>query len=276
MIDRRGRIAAQRRGPVDQAWLDETLPPLLGRRRDRRASPCSRCCSRSPTGAAPRASLPDIEDEVMCSSAGPRSTSPPPSSPTRSERSSAARSRAGRTSSRSRTRWSRVRARRPRRARPRAGSTSPRTSCPIAAGAARGSRGIAVAARRWRRHGRAAPPPRAEPLGDEDARRLDAELARLRPPMSGGVDTTVVAAFAVGFVSFISPCVLPLVPGYLSAVSGVTLAELQRGERAQRDAARDRLLPGVHRRVRRARHDRDRPRLDAAGLARHARQGRRA
>jgi cytochrome c-type biogenesis protein len=50
--------------------------------------------------------------------------------------------------------------------------------------------------------------------------------------MTGGVDTTVLAAFAVGFVSFISPCVLPLVPGYLSAVSGVTLSELQRGERA--------------------------------------------
>jgi cytochrome c-type biogenesis protein len=50
--------------------------------------------------------------------------------------------------------------------------------------------------------------------------------------MTGGVDTTVLAAFAVGFVSFISPCVLPLVPGYLSAVSGVSLAELQRGERA--------------------------------------------
>ena len=49
--------------------------------------------------------------------------------------------------------------------------------------------------------------------------------------MSGGVDTTVLAAFAVGFVSFISPCVLPLVPGYLSAVSGVGLSELQRGER---------------------------------------------
>ena len=54
----------------------------------------------------------------------------------------------------------------------------------------------------------------------------------VRPAMSGGVDTTVLAAFAVGFVSFISPCVLPLVPGYLSAVSGVTLSELQRGERA--------------------------------------------
>jgi cytochrome c-type biogenesis protein len=49
--------------------------------------------------------------------------------------------------------------------------------------------------------------------------------------MSQGVDTTVVAAFAVGFVSFISPCVLPLVPGYLSAVSGVSLAEMQSGDR---------------------------------------------
>jgi cytochrome c-type biogenesis protein len=47
----------------------------------------------------------------------------------------------------------------------------------------------------------------------------------------GGVDTTVVAAFAVGFVSFVSPCVLPLVPGYLSAVSGVSLAEIQHGEK---------------------------------------------
>jgi cytochrome c-type biogenesis protein len=46
-----------------------------------------------------------------------------------------------------------------------------------------------------------------------------------------GVDTTVVAAFAVGFVSFVSPCVLPLVPGYLSAVSGVSLAEIQHGEK---------------------------------------------
>jgi cytochrome c-type biogenesis protein len=44
------------------------------------------------------------------------------------------------------------------------------------------------------------------------------------------VDTTVFAAFAVGFVSFISPCVLPLVPGYLSAVSGVSVAEFKQGE----------------------------------------------
>jgi cytochrome c-type biogenesis protein len=49
--------------------------------------------------------------------------------------------------------------------------------------------------------------------------------------MTGGVDTTVIAAFAVGFISFISPCVLPLVPGYLSAVSGYSLADMKSGER---------------------------------------------
>ncbi len=43
-------------------------------------------------------------------------------------------------------------------------------------------------------------------------------------------DTTVIAAFAVGFVSFISPCVLPLVPGYLSAVSGVSIADMRTGD----------------------------------------------
>jgi cytochrome c-type biogenesis protein len=45
------------------------------------------------------------------------------------------------------------------------------------------------------------------------------------------VDTTVFAAFAVGLVSFVSPCVLPLVPGYLSAISGVSVAELAEGEK---------------------------------------------
>ena len=45
---------------------------------------------------------------------------------------------------------------------------------------------------------------------------------------AGAPDTTVFPAFAVGFVSFLSPCVLPLVPGYLSAVCGVSLDELRR------------------------------------------------
>ena len=46
---------------------------------------------------------------------------------------------------------------------------------------------------------------------------------------AGDVDTSVLAAFAVGLISFVSPCVLPLVPGYLSAISGVSFAELSEG-----------------------------------------------
>jgi cytochrome c-type biogenesis protein len=37
------------------------------------------------------------------------------------------------------------------------------------------------------------------------------------------VNATVFAAFTAGLLSFVSPCVLPLVPGYLSAVSGVAI-----------------------------------------------------
>jgi cytochrome c-type biogenesis protein len=40
------------------------------------------------------------------------------------------------------------------------------------------------------------------------------------------------AAFGGGVVSFLSPCVLPLVPGYLSMVTGLDLVELQAGSRA--------------------------------------------
>jgi cytochrome c-type biogenesis protein len=49
--------------------------------------------------------------------------------------------------------------------------------------------------------------------------------------MGGDVNTTIFAAFAVGLISFISPCVLPLVPGYLSAISGVSFAEISAGKR---------------------------------------------
>jgi cytochrome c-type biogenesis protein len=43
---------------------------------------------------------------------------------------------------------------------------------------------------------------------------------------SGVADVGLLAALVAGIVSFISPCVLPLVPGYLSAVSGVAPDEL--------------------------------------------------
>jgi cytochrome c-type biogenesis protein len=38
----------------------------------------------------------------------------------------------------------------------------------------------------------------------------------------------IFAALAAGVVSFLSPCVLPLVPGYLSTVTGVSAAELDK------------------------------------------------
>jgi cytochrome c-type biogenesis protein len=38
----------------------------------------------------------------------------------------------------------------------------------------------------------------------------------------------VLAALSAGLVSFLSPCVLPLVPGYLSAISGASVSELDR------------------------------------------------
>jgi len=39
------------------------------------------------------------------------------------------------------------------------------------------------------------------------------------------------AAFLAGILSFLSPCVLPLVPGYVSLISGATVEDLQSDER---------------------------------------------
>lgn len=50
-------------------------------------------------------------------------------------------------------------------------------------------------------------------------------LADISTDPAAGVG--VFAALAAGVVSFLSPCVLPLVPGYLSAVTGVSAAELE-------------------------------------------------
>jgi cytochrome c-type biogenesis protein len=45
------------------------------------------------------------------------------------------------------------------------------------------------------------------------------------------VDVSFYGALVAGLVSFISPCVLPLIPGYLSFISGVTIDELHTGSR---------------------------------------------
>lgn len=42
-------------------------------------------------------------------------------------------------------------------------------------------------------------------------------------------DIGIITAFVFGIVSFISPCVLPLLPGYLSLMSGYSVSDLQEG-----------------------------------------------
>ena len=48
----------------------------------------------------------------------------------------------------------------------------------------------------------------------------------------------MVAAFTAGIASFVSPCVLPLVPGYLSYISGVSMEEMRKETRRSRVMAR--------------------------------------
>jgi cytochrome c-type biogenesis protein len=43
-------------------------------------------------------------------------------------------------------------------------------------------------------------------------------------------DVPLAAAFLAGLVSFLSPCVLPLVPGYISMLSGIGVEQLRQGQ----------------------------------------------
>jgi cytochrome c-type biogenesis protein len=43
-------------------------------------------------------------------------------------------------------------------------------------------------------------------------------------------DVSLAAAFLAGLVSFLSPCVLPLVPGYISMLSGIGMEQLRQGQ----------------------------------------------
>jgi cytochrome c-type biogenesis protein len=45
-------------------------------------------------------------------------------------------------------------------------------------------------------------------------------------------DVNVFVAFAAGILSFLSPCVLPLIPSYLSFISGVSLEEIRGAQNA--------------------------------------------
>jgi cytochrome c-type biogenesis protein len=44
------------------------------------------------------------------------------------------------------------------------------------------------------------------------------------------MQVSIFAAFVAGIISFLSPCVLPLVPGYISMLSGIGVEQLRQGE----------------------------------------------
>lgn len=48
----------------------------------------------------------------------------------------------------------------------------------------------------------------------------------------------LIVAFGAGVISFISPCVLPLLPGYLSMMSGYSAAQIESGEVSSRRMVR--------------------------------------
>ena len=232
------------------------LAPLLRRDRGRRAG-------RAAAPRTPRTSLNDVEDEVMCvvcgvplniaeSPAGrprARATSEPLIAAGPDEAADQGRRCVAEYGARHARRPAEARLRRRRLARPvgvvlGALVALVAACCRAGAGAASG-RGPATSGAAARPRAHAPTTPRAS---TRTSRRYDADcmLAARRAQ----ADTTVLAAFAVGFVSFISPCVLPLVPGYLSAVSGVSIAELRARSTRRRAVLRpgDHLLPVVHRR----------------------------
>jgi cytochrome c-type biogenesis protein len=57
-------------------------------------------------------------------------------------------------------------------------------------------------------------------------------------------NVSLIAAFVAGFLSFISPCVLPLIPGYVSFVSGVSLEDM-RGDAAVAAARRHVIITSL-------------------------------
>src|SRR6185503_12626835 len=101
------------------------------------------------------------------------------------------------------------------------------------AGRCRGARGACRVARRVAR------PPASRPAYRPER---GAHPGRVGPPRARPVALralgnavfvaaseapSIFLAFAAGLVSFVSPCVLPLVPGYLSTVCGLSPQELQ-------------------------------------------------
>src|SRR5258705_9429391 len=47
------------------------------------------------------------------------------------------------------------------------------------------------------------------------------------------MQVSILYAFVAGIISFLSPCVLPLVPGYVSMLSGIGVEQLRAGQPAR-------------------------------------------
>ncbi|MDT4897125.1 MAG: cytochrome c-type biosis protein [Acidobacteriota bacterium] len=60
-----------------------------------------------------------------------------------------------------------------------------------------------------------------------------------------GTNITIWVAFLAGLLSFLSPCVLPLVPGYVSLISGVSIDHLKDGNDSRRNARRAVILNSI-------------------------------
>ena len=60
-----------------------------------------------------------------------------------------------------------------------------------------------------------------------------------------GTNITIWIAFLAGVLSFLSPCVLPLVPGYVSLISGVSIDHLKDGNDSRRNARRAVILNSI-------------------------------
>nr|MCH9677488.1 cytochrome c biogenesis protein CcdA [Actinomycetes bacterium] len=50
---------------------------------------------------------------------------------------------------------------------------------------------------------------------------------------SGSLLIALPIAFAAGLLAFLSPCVLPLAPGYISYITGLTGAEISEGRKGR-------------------------------------------
>ena len=68
------------------------------------------------------------------------------------------------------------------------------------------------------------------------------------------MQVSVLYAFFAGIISFLSPCVLPLAPGYVSMLSGIGIEDLRAGRPSDKGLLASSLafvggfsqIPGVH------------------------------